>query len=128
MRSIMWLGLLAPALLIPVPAMAQAGGAWRVTGDISGKAFTLDCQFDAQGPKLGGVCVDVSTGESKAKPGKSHVLSQGSVQGQDVRWAYSTKVMMMSVEIAFVGKVNGARMTGTVSAKGRQGTFSAIKG
>jgi hypothetical protein len=127
MRSTLWLGLLAPALFFPAPAMAEVAGKWRVTGEISGRSFTLDCRFNERGPQLGGECIDVSTGDSNAKPGKSHILSQGSVQGQDVRWSYSTKVMIMSVEIQFAGKSDGKRMTGTVTAKGRQGSFSAIR-
>lgn len=127
MRSMLMLGVMAPALLLSAPASAQAGGKWRVSGNISGKAFIVDCAFGEQGPKPGGVCVDVATGESKAKPGKSHVLTKGEARGQDVRWTYSTKVMFMSIDIDFAGRVNGTRMTGTVSAKGREGSFSAIR-
>ncbi len=127
MRSMLMLGIMPPALLLSAPATAQAGGKWRISGNISGKAFVVDCAFDERDAKLGGVCVDVATGESKAKPGKSHALTAGEVRGQDVRWTYPTKVMFMSIDIVFAGKINGTRMNGTVSAKGREGTFSAIR-
>ncbi|SFO36082.1 hypothetical protein [Sphingomonas sp. OK281] len=131
MRSMLMLGVMAPALLLSAPATAQAnsqaGGKWRVSGNISGKAFVVDCAFNERGPKLSGVCVDVATGESKAKPGKSHALTAGEVRGQDLRWTYQTKVMFMSIDIVFAGKIDGTRMNGTVSAKGREGTFSAIR-
>lgn len=126
MRSILSIGLLASALLLPTSAMAQATGTWRVTGDISGKAFTVDCQFTEKSGQLGGACTDISSGD-KGKPGKTHVLTQGSVRGQDIDWTYSTKVMIMSVDIRFAGKLSGPRITGTVSAKGRQGIFSATR-
>jgi len=133
MRSMLMLmlGVMAPALLLSAPAAAQAnaqaGGKWRVSGNISGKAFVVDCAFNERGPRLGGVCVDVTTGESKAKPGKSHALTAGEVRGRDVRWTYQTKVMFMSIDIVFTGELDGTRMNGTVSAKGREGTFSAIR-
>lgn len=135
MRSTMILSLigsavLTPAMLLSAPATAQMGtmaGKWRVLGNISGKSFVLDCTFDEQGPQLGGACTEVSTGEAKAKPGKRHELTQGSVRGSAVQWSYSTKVMIMSIDIDFAGKREGARITGTVSAKGRQGSFSATR-
>jgi hypothetical protein len=118
---------LASAVLLPTSANAQAAGKWRVTGEISGKAFTVDCQFGEQGGRLAGTCIDVSSEEGKTKPGKSHVLTKGMVQGQTVSWTYATKVMIMSVDINFAGNLDGSHMRGTVSAKGREGTFSATR-
>ncbi len=118
---------LASAVLLPTSADAQAAGKWRVTGEISGKAFAVDCQFGEKGGRLAGACIDVSSEEGKTKPGKSHVLTRGMVQGQAISWTYSTKVMIMSVDIDFAGKLDGSHMSGTVSAKGREGTFSATR-
>lgn len=118
---------LASAVLLPTCASAQAAGKWRVTGEVSGKAFTVDCQFGAQGTRLGGACVDVSSDDGKIKPGKPHPLTQGMVDGQNISWSYPIKVMLMSVDIEFAGRLDGARMSGTVSAKGRKGTFSATR-
>jgi hypothetical protein len=118
---------LASAFLLPTSVSAQAAGKWRVTGEISGKAFTVDCQFGEQSGRLAGTCIDVSSGEGNAKPGKSHVLTKGMVQGQTISWTYPTKVMIMSVDIDFAGKINDSHMSGTVSAKGREGTFSAVR-
>lgn len=124
MRSILSLGIVASALLLPTSAMAQVAGNWRVTGEVSGKAFTVDCRFEEKSGQLGGVCVDISSGD-KSKPGKNHILSAGSSRGQDVNWTYSTKVMFMSVDIQFAGKLSNGTIAGTVTAKGRQGRFSA---
>lgn len=118
---------LASAVLLPTTADAQAAGKWRVSGEISGKAFTVDCQFGEQGGRLAGVCIDVSSEEGKTKPGKSHVLTKGVVHGQNISWTYPTKVMIMSVDIDFAGELDGSHMSGTVSAKGREGTFSAAR-
>jgi len=125
MRPNIWLTLLAPAIVsLPTSAMAQGAGPWRVAGDINGKSFVVQCLFDEKGQHLGGACVDVT---SPDKAGKRHELIDGSIRGADVTWSYAVKVMMMSVEIKFTGQINGSRMIGTVSAKGRQGTFSAVK-
>lgn len=123
-----YLGLLAgPLLLLPSAAMAEVAGVWRVTGNIEGKTFAVDCTFEPRGPQLGGQCVDLATGEAKAKPGKVHKLSKGSARGNEVRWTYPTKVMMMSIDIDFAGSIEGDRMSGAITAKGRQGRFSAIR-
>lgn len=119
--------LTVPLFLLPAGAMAQTAGKWHVTGDIDGKVFAVDCDFEARGSGLGGQCVDLSTGDAKAKPGKVHRLTRGSVQGREVKWTYQTKVLMMSVDIDFAGTVQEERMSGTITAKGRQGRFSAVR-
>lgn len=118
---------IASTLLLTTPVRAQALGTWRVNGEINGKAFVVDCKFSPAGAHLGGLCTEVATGDQKGKSGKQHVISRGSLEGQAVRWTYPTKVMMMSIDIDFVGKLNGDEMRGSVAAKGRQGTFSAIR-
>ncbi|MGC4252369.1 MAG: hypothetical protein QM605_13150 [Sphingobium sp.] len=126
--NVRYLGLLAgPLLLSPSAAMAQVAGAWHVTGNIDGKAFAVDCTFEPRGTQFGGQCVDVSTGDGKAKPGKVHKLSQGTTQGHEVRWTYPTKVLMMSINIDFAGSMEGDRMSGSIAAKGQQGRFSAVR-
>lgn len=124
--------LLAPALLlVPMTAMAQARvqtptqGDWLVTGQIDGKPFSVDCNFRPQGSRLTGSCTDI--GKDNRKPGKVHLLSQGSINGNSVRWSYPVKVMMMSIDINFSGAITGERMSGTIEAKGRQGQFSATR-
>ncbi|MCJ2188692.1 hypothetical protein [Novosphingobium beihaiensis] len=115
----------AACLLTPAASMAQVSGPWRVSGDIDGKNFVLDCQFVPNGTQLGGVCTDVATGDSKKSKLKKHKLSSGSVKGSAVAWSYPVKVMFLSVDINFAGTLNGNRMTGTISAKGREGHFTA---
>ncbi|MBB3957191.1 hypothetical protein GGR38_004165 [Novosphingobium sediminicola] len=108
--------------------MAHGTSQWRIAGDISGKSFVVKCQFEEKGQHLGGNCVDLVTGASGPdKVGKSHQLIDGSLRGNDMTWSYGVKVMLMPVEIRFTGQINGARMMGTISAKGRQGTFSATR-
>lgn len=123
-----YLGLLAaPLLLLPSAVMAQVAGVWRVTGNIEGRSFAVDCTFEPRGPQFGGQCVDLSTGGGKVKPGKVHKLSQGSARGNEVRWTYPTKVMMMSIDIVFAGSIEDDRMSGAITAKGRRGRFSAVR-
>ena len=50
---------------------------------------------------------DFASVARKAKPGKSHALTAGEVHGEDVRWTYPTKVMFMSIDIVFAGKLDG---------------------
>lgn len=117
----------AAMFFAPVSAMAEVAGTWHLTGDIDGKAFAVDCSFAPTGSQIGGQCVDVSTGQAKAKPGKVHKLTRGSIQGNEVRWTYPTKVLVMSVDIDFAGSIAGDHMSGTITAKGRQGRFSAVR-
>ncbi|MCI4588930.1 hypothetical protein MOK15_02255 [Sphingobium sp. BYY-5] len=121
------LAFLTPAaLLLPMPAMAQVQGTWRVTGVIDGNAFAVDCAFEPQGNQFNGKCTDVLTGD-KGKAGKVHTLTQGNVTGNNVRWTYVTKVMFMSVDINFAGTLSGNHMSGSITAKGRKGSFAAVR-
>src|SRR3546814_4963973 len=89
----------ATAMLRPTASMAQVSGLWRVSGDIYGKAFVLNCRFVPQGAQLGGICTDVATGDGSKKAGKKHELSAGRVSGNTVTWSYPVKVMFISVDI-----------------------------
>lgn len=122
MRYSSWCVALIPLLCAPVPAMAQVAGTWRVKGDISGRAFMVYCRFDNQGGQLGGLCTEI---DKNGRPGRQHILSQGTVRGSEIRWTYPGKVMMMSIDIDFAGTRDGAAMAGTVTAKGREGAFTA---
>lgn len=124
MRYLRSCAVLIPLFCLPVPAVAQAAGEWRVSGDVSGRAFVVDCRFNEQGGELGGQCTEI---DKEGKPGKQYRVSRGNVQGQQISWTYPTKVMMMSIDIVFAGSLNGDGMTGTVTAKGRKGTFTARK-
>jgi hypothetical protein len=117
-------------LLAPVSTMAQgqadARGEWLVTGQIDGKPFSANCDFRPQGTRLAGACTDIAKGD-KAKPGKVHTISRGSVSGNSLRWTYPIKVMMMSIDINFSSTITGERMSGTIEAKGREGQFTAVR-
>ncbi len=106
---------------------AQVGGPWRVSGKVSGFAFTLNCDFKPAGDKLGGVCVDASTSDARVKAGKSHVLTAGSVHGDTVSWTYRSSFMLSKFDVTYTGAVSGAHMSGTVEAGGRAGTFTATR-
>lgn len=121
------MALIVSTLFVTTPATAQAVGSWRVNGEINGKAFVVDCRFNPAGGRLSGLCTEVATGDQKGKSGKQHVISKGSFEGRNVRWTYPIKVMMMSIDLDFIGEIDGETMRGAVSAKGRQGTFSATK-
>jgi hypothetical protein len=110
--------------LASVPASAQVPGSWHVTGDIDGKNFVLDCKFTPNGAQFGGICIGGEKGNAGAKPYK---LTRGVISGRQIQWTYQTHVVFMSVDINFVGTVANDRITGTTSAAGRTGTFSAIK-
>lgn len=118
---------LSATALTAAPAFAEVPGNWRVTGNIDGKAFTVDCRFAPKGQGFGGTCVDAATGDAKVKAGKAHELSQGTVSANHVHWTYPTKVMFMSIDINFDGTLTGNRITGKASAKGREGSFTAVR-
>lgn len=110
-----------PLLLTASPAAAQILGAWHVTGQINGKSFTADCQFTPAAAGFGGVCTDDSNG-------KKHILSAGSRSGSAVQWSYPASYMMMSFTVRFAGTLKGETMDGTISAAGRNGSFTATHG
>jgi hypothetical protein len=127
-RCALLMTLAASALVaFSATASAQAVGAWRVSGDISGRQFIVECKFDPQTGGFGGTCVDAATGEASAKPGKAHQLSMGAFDGKQIRWVYSASMMFMPMDVAYVGTLEGNRINGTVSAAGRKGNFTASR-
>ena len=116
MRVLLQVGV-AALLMLGSAAQADAPGAWRVNGAISGRTFTLDCHL-VQGS---GLCTDASPG------GKSHSLASLSDAGNRVNWSFKTRVAFLSITLAFAGQVVGDRMSGTMSAAGRSGTFTAVR-
>jgi hypothetical protein len=114
-----WLGGFGAFALLAIisPALAQPIGAWRVNGAIAGRSFVLDCRFEEKG----GTCTDASRG------GKTHPLTSLSVAGNQARWTFATRVVLMSITLAFDGRIEGNRMSGTMSAAGRHGTFTAAR-
>jgi hypothetical protein len=99
------------------PAQGETAGAWRVNGAISGRTFVLDCRLE---DKVG-VCADASRG------GKVHSLTSLSRVNDQVRWSFSTRVVLLSVTLAFNGRIEGNRMSGVVTAAGRTGSFTAVR-
>ena len=114
----------------PAHADAAALGHWRVAGSVSGHAFTLDCRFEPAGApggtSFGGGCTELAAGEM-GHPGKAHALTKGTVAGDRLTWAYPVSVMFMKFDMTFEGTVAGPRMTGTASAAGRTGSFTATR-
>ncbi|MEO8927762.1 MAG: hypothetical protein ABI306_11430 [Caulobacteraceae bacterium] len=123
--------------LLPLMAVAMAGvasaasaevsGRWRVAGKVSSFAFTLTCDFRRDGDRLGGVCVDASTNNPKVNAGKSHVLTAGSITGDKISWTYRSSFLFSKFDVTFKGIQTGNRMSGTISAQGHDGTFTAAR-
>ena len=116
MKQLSFLGASA-LLLMSGAAQAEATGSWRVNGAISGRAFVLDCRFDGRG----GVCVDAESGK------RSHTLASYAATGDNVAWSFKTKAMMMTITLSFAGRIAGNRMSGTMRAAGRNGTFTGVR-
>jgi hypothetical protein len=106
------------ALLLSSSA-SQAGSpnSWRVNGAISGRTFVLDCRLE-QG---NGACVDANPG------GKAHPLKSLTASGDRTSWSIQTRHLFVSITLAFSGRIAGDRMSGTMSAAGRSGTFTAVR-
>jgi hypothetical protein len=119
------LTLAALALLATPAAAAGVAGPWRVTGQIADRPFVLDCRFEPRGEAFGGVCVEVSSGDSRGQAGKSHTVTNGVVTGGQARWSYPVSVMLAKVDVAFSGALDGDRIAGSVTAAGRKGAFTA---
>ena len=90
---------------------------WRVNGAISGRIFTLNCVLE----ESTGVCTDASPG------GHSHPLASLSGSGNRLAWSFKTRVAFLTVTLAFAGLVAGEHMSGTMTAAGRSGTFTAVR-
>ncbi len=106
--------LLAMAPVAPAPA--QSANLWRVSGAISGRNFNMDCRLEP----ASGVCTQVQT--NKAQPLVSFAQS-----GNRMNWSLKTRVAFLSITVAFDGHVSGERMSGTMTAAGRSGTFTAVR-
>lgn len=108
-------------------AAAEIAGAWHVTGKVSSFAFTLNCEFKPDGPSLGGVCVDASTNDAKVKTGQSHPLTAGHVKADQISWTYQSHFLLSKFDVTYNGTLNGDRMSGSIDAQGKTGTFTATK-
>jgi hypothetical protein len=111
---------LLPAILLSSPAAAQIAGSWQVSGKVGSNAFLTNCQFTPSGSGFGGSCVE-------SKTGKHRVLTKGSTSGALVQWSYPASFMMMNFDVDFAGTLNGNSITGTVTASGHEGTFTATR-
>ncbi len=109
------------------PAAAEVAGSWHVAGKVSAFSFTLNCDFKPEGARLGGVCVDASTNDPKINTGKSHTLTAGSVDGDKISWTYQSSFLLSKFNVTFSGTQTGNRMSGSITAQGRDGTFTGVK-
>ena len=109
--------LLMSVLAIPASLEAEAANIWRVNGAISGRTFVLDCHLE----QSSGVCADATPG------GKSHPLASLAAAGNQMSWSFKTRYLFMNISLSFNGRVTGDRMSGTMSAAGRSGTFTAVR-
>ncbi len=118
---------LLAAVALASPARAQVAGSWHVAGKVAAFGFTLNCQFEPSGAKLGGVCVDASTSDPKIKGGRAHPLTAGSVKGDAVSWTYQSSFLLTKFDVTFTGTQTGDRMSGTLDAGGRTGAITATR-
>jgi hypothetical protein len=98
-----------------------------VSGKLASFAFTLNCEFKPDGARLGGVCVDASTNDPKVASGKSHPLTAGSVDGDKVSWTYQSSFLLTKFDVTFKGVQTGDRISGTLTAQGHDGAFTASR-
>ena len=116
-----------PAMALPAaPAISNVFGLWRVQGQVSGNPFILDCHFVPAGPGIGGACTGAAKGDAKYA-GKVYTLKQGAVSGSQVSWSYPSHYLFVSFQVAYRGTLAGNQITGTVTAAGRQGNFTASR-
>jgi hypothetical protein len=113
-------------LLPAAPACADVFGLWRVQGTLSGVAFVLDCHFIPQATGFGGTCTGAPNGDPKYA-GKIYTLKQGFFTGTHVTWGYPSHYLFVSFEVSYLGTLAGDHITGTVTAAGRQGDFTASR-
>jgi hypothetical protein len=114
------------AICFSTPAMADVFGLWRVQGSISGRPFVDDCHFVPAGAGFGGACIGAKDGNPKFV-GKVNTLTQGTVAGNQVTWGFPVPYMFMSFQVTYRAVLTGNQMTGTISAGGRQGKFTASR-
>jgi len=110
------------------PTLAEPSGEWHVTGKVSSFAFTLNCRFKAEGPRLTGECQDASTNDPKLATGKVHPLINGSVQGDHITWTYQSSFLFTKFDVTYDGVQRGDRMSGTITTPRGSGAFTATRG
>lgn len=126
MKSISALLVSSAALCVFEPAFAEgASGRWAVAGNVDGKNFTLDCRFEQTDQSLSGICTDGPTGDAKIKGGRSHALLEGRAAGESVSWTYESSYLFIRFNVEYAGVLEGNHMSGTISAAGKTGIFSA---
>jgi len=111
-----------------LPALAEPSGDWHVAGKVSSFAFTLNCRFKADGPRLTGECQDASTNDPKLATGKVHPLTSGAVQGDHVTWTYQSSFLFTKFDVTYDGVQTGDRMHGTITTPRGTGAFTATRG
>jgi hypothetical protein len=120
MKSFLSTLVLLTATLLASPAAAQIAGSWQVSGKIGSTAFVTNCQFLPDDAGFGGACTETPSG-------KRHVLTKASVTGNQVQWSYPASFMLMKFEVVFSGTLNSTSITGTVTAHGHNGIFTATR-
>jgi hypothetical protein len=126
---------LAPALALAALAMAAAvpaaatdlTGSWRLSAKVETFAFMLNCRLVQTGERLGGVCTDVATNDPQHKPQGSHPLTEGSVDGDRVSFAYKSHFLLVPFTASYSGVLAGETITGEAIAPGHKGSFTAVR-
>ena len=82
--------------------------------------LVINCNFTQKDKALGGTCGLADGGETPAP-------LTGTVEGQQVSWAYDVKFNDQPLHVAFAGHVEGTTMGGTMDAAGSSNKFEAVK-
>ena len=116
--------LIALVAVLFAPMLVRAdtdsvNGAWTINGKVEGFPVTVRCEFQRRGDQLGGVCQD------DGGAGAAHVISTGSVRGDQVTWSYKRRFLLAMFEPQYHGQIVGDSMRGDISVAGHNGAFTA---
>jgi hypothetical protein len=116
----MLLALASPAAARQAP-VEGASGLWAIDGNIEGHAFKLYCHLQQDGVLVSGVCRD------DTPTGKAHRLASGTLVGDAVSFTFKRNYLLLKLTAGFKGTLSGSTITGTATAAGYSGPFTAVR-
>ena len=102
---------------ISTASQASSSNVWRINAAVSGRSFNMDCRLE----QPAGACTRTTAN------GKSYRLATFAESGNQLSWSIKARAAIMSITLAFNGRVTGDRMSGTMTIAGRPGTFTAVR-
>ena len=118
----MKLAIAAAAALLALPAVASAQTQkWKISGDVSGFQYTLNCTLEIAGGKISGPCVS-DQDPAPVQTAGTYTDAGGS------EFAYDVKFQDMPLHVVYKGQQQAdGTVKGTVDASGNSGTFTAVQ-